>query len=69
MLKTSLFAKLLILAAAALGVIVSLDYNEHANLRRFEFPVLILYAATGMMLMVSATSLLPRSSPMVTRLP
>ncbi len=54
----SLFVKLLVLTAAALGVVVSLDYNEHANMRRFEFPVLILYATTGMMLMASATSLM-----------
>ena len=54
----SLFTKLLVLTAAALGVVVSLDYNEHANLRRFEFPVLMLYASVGMMLMVSATSMM-----------
>jgi NADH-quinone oxidoreductase subunit N len=54
----SLFVKLLVLAAAGLSVVVSLDYNEHANLRRFEFPVLVLYATTGMMLMASATNLM-----------
>ena len=54
----SLFIKLLLLAAAALGIIVSLDYNEHENLRRFEFPVLILYATIGMMLMASATNMM-----------
>jgi NADH-quinone oxidoreductase subunit N len=35
------FIKLLVLVAASLGVIVSLDYNEHENLKRFEFPVLM----------------------------
>jgi len=54
----ALFVKLLVLAASALGIIVSLDYNEHENLRRFEFPVLILYATVGMMVMVSATNLM-----------
>jgi NADH-quinone oxidoreductase subunit N len=54
----SSFVKLLVLAAAAIGVIVSLDYNEHANLRRFEFPVLMLFATTGMMVMASATNLM-----------
>jgi len=54
----SAFVKLLVLAAACLGVIVSLDYNAHANLRRFEFPVLMLYATVGMMVMVSATNLM-----------
>ncbi len=54
----SLFAKLLILAAAALSVVVSLDYAEHANIRRFEFPILMLYATIGMMLMVSSTNMM-----------
>jgi NADH-quinone oxidoreductase subunit N len=52
------FAKLLILLAVALGVVMSLDYAEHANMQRFEFPILMLLAAVGMMLMVSATSLM-----------
>jgi len=52
------FSKLLILVASALSVVLSLDYNEHQNLRRFEFPVLILFATVGMMLMVSATNLI-----------
>jgi NADH-quinone oxidoreductase subunit N len=54
----SAFVKLLVLAAAALSVVLSLDYNEHENLRRFEFPVLILYSTVGMMLMASATNLM-----------
>src|SRR5262249_47589684 len=54
----SLFVKLLVLVAATLSVIVALDYAEHANMQRFEFPVLILYATTGMMLMASATNLM-----------
>ena len=54
----STFVKLLVLAAATLGVIVSLDYNEHANLRRFEFPVLMLYATVGMLVMASASNLM-----------
>lgn len=52
------FAKLLILVAVGLGVVMSLDYAEHANMQRFEFPILMLLAAVGMMLMVSATSLM-----------
>ncbi len=54
----AMFAKLLVLAAAVLGVIVSIDYNEHNDLRRFEFPVLMLYATVGMMIMVSASNLM-----------
>jgi NADH-quinone oxidoreductase subunit N len=52
------FTKLLILVASVMGVIVSLDYNEHNHLRRFEFPVLILFATVGMMIMVSAANLM-----------
>jgi len=52
------FVKLLVLISSVMGVIVSLDYNEHANLRRFEFPVLILFASVGMMLMASASNMM-----------
>ncbi|MFI4979140.1 MAG: NADH-quinone oxidoreductase subunit NuoN [Nevskiales bacterium] len=52
------FVKLLVLVASALSVVVSLDYNEHQNLRRFEFPVLMLFATVGMMLMASASNLI-----------
>jgi NADH-quinone oxidoreductase subunit N len=54
----STYAKVLLLAASALGIVLSLDYNEHANLRRFEFPVLVLFASIGMMLMVSSSNLM-----------
>ena len=49
----SLFVKVLVLVGAALASSCSLDYNEHENLRRFEFPVLMLFATVGMMVMVS----------------
>jgi NADH-quinone oxidoreductase subunit N len=52
------FVKLLVLAASTLAIIASLDYNEHANLRRFEFPVLVLFATVGMMVMASASNLM-----------
>jgi NADH-quinone oxidoreductase subunit N len=52
------FIKLTVLVASALAIVVSLDYNEHENLRRFEFPVLVLFATVGMMLMASSTNLM-----------
>jgi len=52
------YAKVLIIIGSALGIAVSVDYNEHQNLRRFEFPVLILLCTVGMMLMASATNLM-----------
>jgi NADH-quinone oxidoreductase subunit N len=54
----SSFVNLLILVACILGIVASLDYNEHQNLRRFEFPVLIVLCAVGMMVMASATNLM-----------
>ena len=55
----SRFAQVLVLAGAALAVILSLDFNRQDDqLARFEFPVLILFATTGMMIMVAATNLM-----------
>jgi NADH-quinone oxidoreductase subunit N len=52
------FAKFLILAGTALCLILSLDYNERQGIKRFEFPVLMLLSAVGMMVMASASSLM-----------
>lgn len=52
------YVKLLMLAASALAVIASIDYAEHENLRRFEFPVLMLFATVGGMVMASAIDLM-----------
>jgi NADH-quinone oxidoreductase subunit N len=54
----SRFVQVLVLVASSLTVIASLDYNEHANLRRFEFPVLILFATVGMLVMAGASNLM-----------
>jgi NADH-quinone oxidoreductase subunit N len=55
----SRFMQVLILAGSALAIILSLDFNrQEEGLARFEFPVLILFATTGMMIMVSATNLM-----------
>ncbi|MBX6374257.1 MAG: NADH-quinone oxidoreductase subunit NuoN [Acetobacteraceae bacterium] len=53
------FGKVLILIGAALSLMLALDFNEtDRDLARFEYPVLILFAALGMMLMVSANDLM-----------
>ncbi|MBE9605618.1 NADH-quinone oxidoreductase subunit NuoN [Acetobacteraceae bacterium H6797] len=52
------FAKLLIIAGAAFGLLMSLDWNVKEGLARFEFPLLILFSTVGMMLMVSANDLM-----------
>jgi NADH-quinone oxidoreductase subunit N len=52
------FMKALVLLGAALGIVLSLDYNRREELERFEFPVLIVFATVGMMLMISASDLI-----------
>ncbi|MDB5382004.1 MAG: NADH-quinone oxidoreductase subunit NuoN [Rhodospirillales bacterium] len=54
----SRFGKLLVLAGAALGIILSIDFNERSGLARFEFPLLLLFSTVGMMIMVSANDLM-----------
>ena len=50
--------KLLILAGSALALISALDYNRENRIARFEFPVLMLLDAVGMMVMVSASNMM-----------
>jgi NADH-quinone oxidoreductase subunit N len=52
------YANSLILAGTALTAVLSLDYNERQGIGRFEFPVLMLFSAVGMMTMVSAANLM-----------
>jgi NADH-quinone oxidoreductase subunit N len=52
------FAKVIILAGSALAVLLSWSYFEREDEARPEFPVLIMFATIGMMLMVSASDLL-----------
>ena len=54
----STFNKLLLLSGAALTAILSLDWNRQAGISRFEFPVLMLFAVVGMMVMTSASNLM-----------
>ncbi|MBL6455196.1 NADH-quinone oxidoreductase subunit NuoN [Belnapia sp. T6] len=52
------FMKILALGAAALGLLLSIDFNEKEGLGRFEFPVLVLFASLGAMVMISANDLM-----------
>ncbi|HZD25309.1 MAG TPA: proton-conducting transporter membrane subunit, partial [Alphaproteobacteria bacterium] len=52
------FVKVLILIAAGVGVIMSLGYLRNEGVERFEFPVLLLLATLGMLMMVSANNLI-----------
>lgn len=52
------FMKILVLAASALSILLSLDYAEREEMARFEFPVLMLFGTLGMMAMISANDLI-----------
>jgi len=52
------FMKVLVLAGAALALLLALDWNRAEGLSRFEFPVLVLFATLGMMVMISANDLM-----------
>jgi NADH-quinone oxidoreductase subunit N len=54
----SRFAKVLIVAGAALSILLADEFFSRINLSRFELPVLMLIASLGMMLMVSSASFL-----------
>jgi len=54
----ALFMKALVLIGAAVTILMAMRYNEEQGIARFEFPVLILLATTGMMVMVSANDLI-----------
>jgi NADH-quinone oxidoreductase subunit N len=52
------FMKTLILIGSALSMLLALRYNVHQQIDRFEFPILLLFATTGMMAMISANDLI-----------
>lgn len=52
------FAKVLILGASSLTLLMSRDFFENARVSRFEYPVLAILATLGMMMMVSANDLI-----------
>lgn len=52
------FIKVILLVASSLVIMLSWSYMKLENLERPEFPILVLFATLGMMMMVSASSLL-----------
>jgi NADH-quinone oxidoreductase subunit N len=54
----AIFMKALILIGSALSILLAMQYNERQHIDRFEFPILILLATTGMLAMVSANDLI-----------
>ena len=56
--KFSGFMKLIILTGLIASIGLSIRYLQQEGMDRFEYPVLIIFAGIGMMMMVSANSLL-----------
>ena len=52
------FAKVTILVSSAAVLVMSQDYMQRYNMLRFEYPVIVTLAVTGMMMMVSAGDLM-----------
>jgi NADH-quinone oxidoreductase subunit N len=52
------YADLLVYLAAGAALILSLDYNRREAIARFEFPILVLFAVLGMIVMISAADLM-----------
>ncbi len=52
------FAKILILGGSLAMLVLGIDYLGRHDLMKFEYPVLLLFAALGMCLMVSANDLI-----------
>ena len=54
----AIFTKILILVGSGVAMLISTNYLKDHEIAKFEYPILILLATLGMMLMVSANSLL-----------
>src|SRR5437762_4088403 len=54
----ALFLNALVLIGSAVTILIGMRYNEDQGIARFEFPVLVLLATTGMMVMISANDLI-----------
>jgi len=54
----SIFANILILGSALLGIAVAYDYNRRTGIERGEYYVLLLLSSAGMMLIVQAYNLI-----------
>ncbi|MCF8474375.1 MAG: NADH-quinone oxidoreductase subunit NuoN [Emcibacter sp.] len=52
------FMKILVLVASSLAVIMSIQYFKDEGEERFEYPILLLLATVGMMVMISANDLM-----------
>jgi len=54
----AVFTKVLVLFASAVTILMAQGYLERYKMARFEYPILILFATLGMMMMISANNLM-----------
>ncbi len=54
----AVFTKVLLIVGAALTLILAVPFNLREGIDQFEYPILILFAVLGMMMMVSANDLI-----------
>jgi NADH-quinone oxidoreductase subunit N len=54
----AVFTKVMVLFASAVTILMAQDYLERHKIARFEYPILILFATLGMMMMISANNLM-----------
>ncbi len=54
----SVFMKILILVSVSVTLMMSLPWLQYERISRFEFPILVLFATVGMLMMVSANDLM-----------
>jgi len=52
------FTQTLVIIGSILSLLIAMRYNEREGIARFEFPVLVLIATAGMMMMIAANDLI-----------
>ncbi len=52
------FMSVLVLVGSAFSIIIAMRFNEREGVARFEYPVLVLLATTGMLMMITANDLI-----------
>jgi len=55
--RFSSYVKIILLTGSAIAIVISLGFIRAERIERFEFPLLIVFATLGMMIMVSANDL------------
>jgi NADH-quinone oxidoreductase subunit N len=56
--ELGVFTQVLVIVGSILSLLIAMRYNEREGIARFEFPVLLLIATAGMMMMIAANDLI-----------